>query len=69
MGNKEQETQVHEHSRLAADAVSIGATIGVLAGWLPYIAALASTVYTVIRLYETKTVQDWLKRRKGGKNA
>ena len=37
----------------------IGAT---LLEWLPAAAALISIIWTFIRIYETKTVQKWLKR-------
>jgi hypothetical protein len=42
------------------DAASIGAMLAALAGWLPALAALASLVWTCLRIYETKTVQRWL---------
>jgi hypothetical protein len=49
----------------AVDALSVGATLATLAGWLPHMAALASLVWSAIRIYETKTVQGWIgKRRK-----
>lgn len=32
--------------------------------WLPPLAAALSIVWTVIRIYETATVQRWLKRRR-----
>jgi hypothetical protein len=35
--------------------------------WLPAAAALWTIVWTSIRIYETKTVQDWLKARKNAK--
>ena len=44
------------------DTLSIGATIAALAGWLPLVAALASLIWSVIRIYETKTVQRWLRK-------
>lgn len=46
----------------AVDAVSVSTTLAVLAGWLPYMAAFASLVWSCIRIYETKTVQGWLGR-------
>lgn len=49
-----------EHIKTAADVGSIGTVLATLAGWLPQIAALASLVWTAIRIYETKTVQRWL---------
>lgn len=49
------------------DAISIGTVLATLAGWLPSMAAAASLIWTVIRIYETKTVQGWLKGRKNGR--
>lgn len=46
------------------DAVSIGTIVSTLAGWLPGAAALASLVWTCIRIYETKTVQSLLERKR-----
>ncbi|MFZ6757970.1 hypothetical protein ACO0K9_12245 [Undibacterium sp. Ji50W] len=46
------------------DAISVGTIVATLAGWLPAMAALASLVWSLIRIYETKTVQSWLKRWK-----
>ena len=46
------------------DGLSIFGVIASLANWLPAIAALASLVWTCIRIYETKTMQGWLARRK-----
>jgi hypothetical protein len=48
------------------DAVSVVTVVGTLAGLLPAIAALFTIVWTSIRIYESKTVQDLLKRRNGG---
>jgi len=39
--------------------------VGTLAQVLPSIAALFTIVWTVIRIYETKTVQSWLRRLRG----
>lgn len=46
------------------DGLSIAGTIATLAGWLPHIAALLSVIWGVIRIYETRTVQGWLNRRR-----
>lgn len=51
-----------DHAKTAADGVAIVASIGALTGWLTPIAALASLIWTCIRIYETKTVQSWLKK-------
>ena len=52
----------HEHVKHVVDAISIGGILATLAGWLPAIAALLSIVWTLIRIYETKTVQKWLEK-------
>ena len=54
---------IFEHVKNYIDAISIGTIIATLAGWLPHLAALLSIVWTVIRIYETKTVQSWLKQK------
>jgi hypothetical protein len=48
--------------KIILDVASVGAVFATLAGWLPVIAAAASLVWTLIRIYETKTVQGWIKR-------
>jgi len=50
----------HENIKHIIDTLSIGGVMATLAGWLPAIAALASLVWTIIRIMETKTVQRWL---------
>lgn len=44
------------------DAFSIATIVGALVNVLPAIAALLSIVWTLFRIYETKTVQSWLRR-------
>lgn len=53
-----------DHAKHWLDYLSIGTVLGTLAGYLPALAALASLVWTTIRIYETKTVQSWLRNRK-----
>lgn len=53
-----------ENAKHAADALSIFTVLATLAEWLPAIAALASLIWSVIRIWETKTVQGWLKTKK-----
>ena len=52
----------HEAAKNVMDAVSVVTVIGTLAQVLPAIAAAFTIVWTVIRIYETKTVQSFLKR-------
>lgn len=54
----------HEALKHVGDAVSIGTVIATLAGWLPYVAALMSIIWTAIRIFETKTVQGLMRKRK-----
>lgn len=46
------------------DTLSFVTIVASFASWLPPAAAFASLVWTLIRIWETKTVQSWLNRRK-----
>jgi hypothetical protein len=52
----------HETVKHVADALSIVTVLGTLMQWLPSVAALFTIIWTTIRIYETKTVQRWLKQ-------
>lgn len=55
-----------EQLKHVGDALSVGTVLATIAGWLPAVAALVTIVWTGIRIYETKTVQQLLNRfRKG----
>ena len=43
------------------DAFSIATIVGALVNVLPSIAAVFSIAWTLLRIYETKTVQGWLR--------
>jgi hypothetical protein len=47
----------------AVDALSVATVVGTLAEILPAVAALFTIVWTSFRIYETKTVQGWLKKK------
>ena len=53
-----------EHTKHLLDGVSVATVMGTLMSWLPAIAALFTIIWTIIRIYETKTVQGWLKKGK-----
>lgn len=53
-----------ENTKHAADALSIMTVVATLAEWLPAVAALASLIWSMIRIWETKTVQTWVKKFK-----
>jgi hypothetical protein len=55
---------IDEHTKHLIDGVSVATVMGTLMSWLPAIAALFTIVWTAIRIYETKTVQSWLKKGK-----
>jgi len=48
---------VMEGMKPAGDILSIGVVLATLASWLPSAAALLTIVWTLIRIYETRTVQ------------
>ncbi len=55
--------QHSEQIKHVADGVSITAVIGAVTGLLPAIAAGVTIIWTGIRIYETKTVRRWLRRK------
>jgi len=48
--------------KAAVDGASILTVIGTLSEFLPPLAALFTIIWTLIRIYETKTVQGWFKK-------
>jgi len=48
------------------DVVSVAVIGSALAGWLPPIASALTLIWTGIRIYETKTVQSFIRRRRRG---
>ena len=55
---------IDKHTKHLIDGVSVATVMGTLMSWLPAIAALFTIIWTAIRIYETKTVQGWLKKGK-----
>jgi hypothetical protein len=53
-----------ETVKSVADGMSVITVIGTLAEVLPAIAALFTIVWTAFRIYETDTVQGWIKKDK-----
>lgn len=49
-----------EGMKPAGDILSFGVVLATLASWLPSIAAVFTIIWTAIRIYETKTVQQIL---------
>ena len=44
------------------DAGAVTVAIAALFGWLPNIAAMLTVIWMVIRIWETETVRNWVKR-------
>ena len=57
-------TEHHETIKQAVDAASVVTVVGTLMNVLPAIAAVFSIVWSIIRIYETKTVQEWIQNAK-----
>ena len=53
----------HETTKHVVDALSIMTVVGTLVEMLPSIAAIFTIVWTVIRIWETETVQNLLGRK------
>ena len=51
-----------DHAKTIFDVSSLTIVAGTLMSYLPAVAALASLVWSVIRIYETETVQRWIKK-------
>jgi hypothetical protein len=56
---------LNESSKHVLDGLSLLTVLGTLMDWLPAVAALLSIIWTLLRIYESKTVQGLL----GKKNA
>jgi len=56
--------QGHETMKHLIDVASISTVVATIAGWLPAVAAVFTIIWTLIRIYESKTVQDLINKRK-----
>jgi len=55
---------MHEHTKHLIDWASIATVLGTLMQVLPSLAALFSLVWSLIRIYETETIQKWLQLKR-----
>jgi len=53
---------MNDHAKSIIDLSSITVVLATLVEWLPAAAALASLIWSIIRIYETETVQRWVER-------
>jgi hypothetical protein len=61
-------SESHETTKHVVDALSIMTVVGTLVEMLPSIAAIFTIVWTLIRIWETKTVQNLLGRNSAPKD-
>ncbi len=57
-------TGVPDQMKQVADVAAVGTMGATLIGWLPAAAAGLTIIWTLIRIYETKTVQRFVARWK-----
>jgi hypothetical protein len=55
---------MNEGTKQVIDAASVSIVVSSLASWLPPTAALITIIWSLIRIYETQTVQKWVNRGK-----
>jgi len=55
---------MHESTKQAVDIASTVTVVGTVMNWLPAVAALWTIIWTTIRIWETKTVQNLVKNLK-----
>jgi hypothetical protein len=53
---------LNEGTKHVLDGLSLLTVLGTLMDWLPAVAALLSIIWTLLRIYESKTVQKLLKK-------
>lgn len=53
----------HDTAKSVVDVVSVATVVGTLVQLLPAVAALLTIAWTIIRIYETETVQKMLGKR------
>jgi hypothetical protein len=56
---------MQEPVKHTVDAAAAGIAVTTVLGWLPAIAAAFTIVWTAIRIWETKTVQDFVATMRG----
>ena len=58
-------TEHSESVKTVIDGLSIITVLGTLADMLPSVAAVFTIVWTALRIWETTTVQSWVKKLRG----
>lgn len=55
---------LNEGTKHVLDGLSLVTVLGTLMNWLPAVAALLSIIWTLLRIYESNTVQQLLGKKK-----
>jgi hypothetical protein len=55
---------MQEEAKVAVDALAVTTTVSTLMGWIPAVAAALSIIWTVIRIFETETIQNLIHKKK-----
>jgi hypothetical protein len=59
---------LNESTKHFLDGLSLVTVLGTLMSWLPAVAALLSIIWTLLRIYESKTVQSILRKKRNANN-
>jgi hypothetical protein len=59
---------LNEGTKHFLDGLSLVTVLGTLMNWLPAIAALLSIIWTLLRIYESKTVQSILRKKRNAEH-
>jgi hypothetical protein len=57
-----------ESTKHFLDGLSLVTVLGTLMSWLPAVAALLSIIWTLLRIYESKTVQSILRKKRNAEH-
>ena len=49
---------------MLSDVAAVGTVVATIIGWLPSVATLVSIAYLALQIWEGKTIQEWMKRRR-----
>ena len=55
-------TDHHETTKYIVDVLSVITVLGTIVNMLPAVAAIFTIIWTAIRIYETETVQGWMRK-------
>jgi hypothetical protein len=59
---------LNESTKHFLDGLSLVTVLGTLMSWLPAVAAILSIIWTLLRIYESKTVQSILRKKRNAEH-